>query len=550
VSSIHDYIIVGAGSAGCVLANRLSEDPAVRVLLLEAGGSDRSLKIKIPAAFPQQFHTKLDWDYATEPEPHVDGRSLYIPRGKALGGSSSMNAMLYVRGRPLDYDGWEAQGAPGWGYSDVLPYFKRAEDNVRGASEYHGAGGPLHVAEQRSPRPLSKRLLAASEAAGIPRIADYNGPEQDGASMFQVTQKNGQRFSAADAYLHPALTRPNLEVRTGVTVLGVELEGDRAVGVRLRKGRGGIELVRAEREVLLSAGAIGSPQLLLLSGIGAPEELRAAGVQVTHELPGVGRNLQDHPFLTVLWEVSDTDTLYGADKPKPLAEWLLRKSGKLSSTVAEVVAFTRTRGGLPAADIQFHMGAAYYEDHGAETYEGHCMVIAPVLVSPKARGQVWLRSADPTANPRIITNTLSEPDDVESLLAGTRLAREIAACSPLKEIVVSELKPGPAAVEREELEADLRRRLMLIYHPVGTARMSDTHPDAVVDSQLRVHGLHGLRVIDASIMPTIPGGNTNAPTIMVAERGADLIRSQPPAASTSAAPSGLISGSDSTSTGA
>ncbi len=524
MSSIHDYIIVGAGSAGCVLANRLSEDPAVRVLLLEAGGSDRSLKIKIPAAFPQQFHTKLDWDYATEPEPHVDGRSLYIPRGKALGGSSSMNAMLYVRGRPLDYDGWEAQGAPGWGYADVLPYFKKAEDNVRGASEYHGAGGPLHVAEQRSPRPLGKRLLAASEAAGIPRIADYNGPEQDGASMFQVTQKNGQRFSAADAYLRPARTRPNLEVRTGVTVLGVEFEGDRAVGVRVRKGRGGIELLRAEREVLLSAGAIGSPQLLLLSGIGAPEELRAAGVQVTHELPGVGRNLQDHPFLTVLWEVSDADTLYGADKPKPLAEWLLRKSGKLSSTVAEVVAFTRTRGGLPAADIQFHMGAAYYEDHGAETYEGHCMVIAPVLVSPKARGQVWLLSADPTAKPRIITNTLSEPDDVESLLAGTRLAREIAARSPLKEIVVCELKPGSAAVEREELEADLRRRLMLIYHPVGTARMSDTHPQAVVDSQLRVHGLQGLRVIDASIMPTITGGNTNAPAIMIAERGADLVR--------------------------
>ncbi len=229
--------------------------------------------------------------------------------------------------------------------------------------------------------------------------------------------------------------------------------------------------------------------------------------------------------MTVLWEVSDTDTLYGADKPKPLAEWLLRKSGKLSSTVAEVVAFTRTRGGLPAADVQFHMGAAYYEDHGAETYDGHCMVIAPVLVSPQARGQVWLRSADPTAKPRILTNTLSEPDDVRSLVAGMRLAREIAAQSPLRELVVSELKPGAASDEDSELEADLRRRLMLIYHPVGTARMSDTHPEAVVDSQLRVHGLQGLRVIDASIMPTITGGNTNAPTIMIAERGADLVKS-------------------------
>ncbi len=521
---MHDYVIVGAGSAGCVLANRLSEDPSVSVLLLEAGGSDRSLKIKIPAAFPEQFHTKLDWDFATEPEPHVDGRELFVPRGKALGGSSSMNAMLYVRGRPFDYDSWEAQGAPGWGYRDVLPYFIRSEDNVRGASEYHGAGGPLRVSEQRSPRPMNARLLAASEAAGIPRIADYNGPEQDGASVFQVTQKNGRRFSAADAYLRPAMTRPNLEVRTRVQVLGVELDGNRAAGVRLRKGRGGSELARAGREVILAAGAIGSPQLLLLSGIGDPAELSAAGIQARHALPGVGRNLQDHPFVTCMWEVSDQQTLYGADKPKPLAEWLLRRSGPLSSTVAEVVAFTRTRGGLPAADIQFHMGAAYFEDHGAETYEGHCMVIAPVLVSPKARGRVWLRSADPTDKPRILTNSLSEPEDVESMIAGMELARRIAAEGPLAEIVIKELKPGPGNVDRQELEADLRRRLMLIYHPVGTARMSDTHEQAVVDSRLRVHGLEGLRVIDASIMPTIVGGNTNAPTIMIAERGADLIR--------------------------
>jgi choline dehydrogenase len=253
-------------------------------------------------------------------------------------------------------------------------------------------------------------------------------------------------------------------------------------------------------------------------------ELEAAGVHTRHELPGVGRNLQDHPFVTMIWEVSDRNTLYRADKPKALAEWLLRRSGKLSSTVAEVVAFTRTRGGLPAADIQFHMGAAYFEDHGAETYDGDCMVIAPVLVSPKARGQVWLRSADPVAKPRIITNTLSEPEDLESMIAGMRLAREIAAQPQLQEITVTELKPGPTTVDREELEADLRKRLMLIYHPVGTARMSDTHSEAVVDSQLRVHGMCGLRVIDASIMPIIVGGNTNAPTIMIAERGADLIR--------------------------
>jgi choline dehydrogenase len=527
-SDTFDYVIVGAGSAGCVLANRLSEDPGTRVLLLEAGGRDRSLNIKIPAAFAKQFHTRLDWDFHTEPEPHVDGRSLYVPRGRSLGGSSSMNAMLYVRGRPLDYDLWEQQGAHGWGWRDVFPYFLRSEDNKRAESdpELHGSGGPVRVSDQRSPRPLDARLLAASEAAGIPYTADYNGPEQDGVSPFQVNQYRGRRWSTADGYLHPVRRRPNLEVRTGSQVLRVELAGDRAVGVRVAGGRlrGRETLLRAGREVILSAGAIQSPHLLLLSGIGAAEELRDAGVEPRHELSGVGRNLQDHPFVSGLWAVSERRTLYGADGPKQLAEWLLRRTGPLSSSVAEVVAFVRTRAGLPAADVQFHMGAVYYEDHGAETYDGHAMTIAPVLVSPQARGRVWLRSSDPTAKPLILTNSLSEPADVSSLVAGLQLAREIAAQPPLAEVVTEELKPGAGVVDREGLEEDIRRRLMLIYHPVGTCRMSDTGDDAVVDSRLRVHGLEGLRVIDASVMPVIPGGNTNAPTIMVAERGADLIK--------------------------
>jgi choline dehydrogenase-like flavoprotein len=515
----YDYVIVGAGSAGCVLANRLSADSSTRVLLLEAGGSDRNMNVKIPAAFGNQFHTKLDWDFRTEPEPYLDDRSLYIPRGKSLGGSSSMNAMLYVRGRPVDYGAWEAAGGEGWGWDSVLPYFLRSEDNVRGPSEYHATGGPLRVEEQRSPRRLCATFLKTAHAAGIPNIADYNGPEQDGSSMFQVTQRGGRRWSAADAFLRPALRRENLEVVTRAQVLGIDLEHGRATGVRYRDRRRRTRTAEAGVEVILSAGAIGSPQLLMLSGIGSPDELVAVGVSVRHELPGVGRNLQDHPFVSMLYEVNDDRTLYGADKPRPLAEWMLRRSGPLTSTAAEVVAFVRTRPGLPAADIQYHAGAMYYENHGEEEFEGHAMTIAPVLVSPRSRGRVWLRSSDPRDKPRIITNTLSEPEDVASLVAGMELARKLAATEPLASKVVRELKPAT-----EDLESDLRKRVELIYHPVGTCSIG-----SVVDASLRVRGVDALRVVDASVMPVIPGGNTNAPTIMVAERAADLILGRAPA---------------------
>jgi choline dehydrogenase len=518
-----DYVIVGAGSAGCTLAARLTEDPSVSVTLVEAGGKGRHPNISIPAAFANQFRTKLDWDYNTEPEPHCDGRSLYIPRGKGLGGSSSMNAMLYVRGRPLDYDLWAKDGCEGWAWEDVRPYFLKAENNERGASDHHSVGGPLNVCDERSPRRLTARFLAAAEAAGIPRVPDYNGPEQDGASPVQVTQRNGARFSAADAYLRPNLKRPNLEVVTRATVLGVELTAGRATGVRVR-GRGRRErVITANREVILSAGTIGSPQLLLLSGIGPADHLRSVGVPVHHDLAGVGENLHDHPYVVCIWESSVPESLYGADKPKPMLEWILRRSGPLTSTVAEAFAFVRTRPGLPAADIQYHFAPAYFADNGFEEFDGHAFTFGPVLVSTKSRGNLRLRSSDPLDKPRILTNTLAEPEDMASLVEGVKLAREVTSKPPLAEAAAREIYPGADVADDGDIEAYVRRNVQLLYHPVGTCRMG-TGDDAVVDPHLRVRGIDSLRVVDASVMPQIPGGNTNAPTIMIAERAADLIR--------------------------
>ena len=519
-----DYVIVGAGSAGCVLANRLSEDPGTTVLLLEAGGKDSSINIKAPAAFAKQFKSKLDWDYSTEPEPGCDGRSIYVPRGKSLGGSSSMNAMLYVRGRPLDYDLWERDGAAGWGWDDVRPYFLRAEHNERGASEHHAVGGPLNVMDERSPRTLTRDFLASCEAAGIPYVDDYNGPEQDGCSLAQVTQRGGKRFSTADAYLRPAQERPNLTVVTGAQVLGLEFAGDRAIGVRYAKGRRRVEAVAsATREVLLSAGTLNSPQLLMLAGIGPAEQLRAHGIDVRVDAPGVGQNLQDHPYVGGVWDVPGGGSLADAETPKALVEWLARKSGPLTSSICEAFAFVRSRPGLPAPDLQFHFAPAYFVDNGFEEYDGHAVTFGGVLVSPKSRGEVTLRSADPLDKVRILTNSLTEPEDVAALVAGLKVAREIAASGPYASTLGKELYPGEEVVDDLDLEEHTRRNVELLYHPVGTCRMGSDE-ESVVDPDLRVRGVEGLRVVDASVMPLVPGGNTNAPTIMIAERAADLIR--------------------------
>ncbi len=520
-----DYVIVGAGSAGCVLANRLSEDPSVEVLLIEAGGSDRHPNVKIPAAFAKQFKSKRDWDLNTDPEPHCNGRSLYMPRGKGLGGSSSMNAMLYVRGHPLDYEKWAAGGATGWDWDGIRPYFLRAEDNARGESEHHAVGGPLRVEDERSPRRLTAQFLESCAEAGIARVADYNGHEQDGAALVQVTQRNGRRWSTADAYLRPAKGRKNLRVISGAQVLGVELRGDRAAGVRYRR-RGREQVVGAAREVILSAGALASPQLLMLSGIGPGAQLKKVGISVAADLPGVGENLQDHPYSVATWDVPGGGSLADAESPKALLEYLMRRSGPLSSSVAEAFAFVRSRPGLAQPDLQFHFAPAYFVDDGFEEYDGHAITMGPVLVAPRSRGWVRLRSANPSDKPRILTNSLAEPEDIAALVAGTRRAREIAASGPFAEVLGRELLPGPDVDGDEDLIDYVRQRLGLLYHPVGTCRMGSDE-GAVVDPELRVRGVDGLRVVDASVFPIIPSGNTNAPTIAVAERAADVIAGKP-----------------------
>jgi choline dehydrogenase len=522
-SQTYDYVIVGAGSAGCVLANRLSEDPGVSVLLLEAGKRDRHPTIKIPAAFAKQFKTKLDWDYQTEPEPGCEGRSLFVPRGKSLGGSSSMNAMVYMRGRPQDYDRWRELGCAGWGWEDVLPYFKRAETNSRGASELRGGEGPLQVSDPRSPSILSKRFVAAAEARGIPGNRDFNGDTQEGAGLVQVTQRGGRRWSTADAYLRPVAERENLTVATGRHVLRMELEGERAIGVRHRGGRGGEEVARAAREVVLAAGAINSPQLLMLSGIGPAEHLREHGIEPAIEAPAVGANLHDHPYVVAVWESTIGRSLADAERPKALLEYLLRRSGPLSSSVAEACAFVRSRPDLPEADLQFHFAPAYFVENGFAKHEDHAMTFGPVVITPRSRGELLLRSGDPLAKPRFRTGALSEPEDVAALVAGVKLARELAATEPLASASGAELFPGPSVRDDAELERDARRRVELLYHPVGTCRMG-SDDEAVVDPELRVRGVDGLRVADASVMPVIVAGNTNAATVMIGERAADLVR--------------------------
>jgi len=516
---VADYVIVGAGSAGCVLAGRLSEDPEVRVLLLEAGGPDNVAELHIPAAFPAVFKSSLDWDLFGEQEPGLGNRRLYLPRGRVIGGSGSINAMIYLRGHRADFDGWAAAGCDGWSYDDVLPYFKRAEDNDRGADEFHGVGGPLSVSDSRSMHPLVDVMLDAAVQAGYDQIPDLNVDQPEGVGRFQLTQRGGFRCSTADAYLNPAFGRDNLEVVSGAFVQRITFEGNRAVGVELVRN-GAVETVRAEREVILSAGSYQSPALLMLSGIGPAEELAPLGIAVREELP-VGRNLQDH-FMAQLNYTTDEPTLFGTFTPENFALLNAEGRGSLTSNIPEAGGFFRTRQELDAPDVEFHFAPSMFFDQGltAPGEGGYCF--GPVVIKPTSRGRVMLRAPLPDSKPRVLCNFLTTEEDRRTLIAGVRIALEIAS-QPALRAVEREPFSVPASSSDEDILAWAQTAGQSVYHPTSTCAMGE-----VVDSELRVLGIDGLRVADASVMPTITRANTNAATIMIAEKAADLIRSRTP----------------------
>ncbi|GII79910.1 putative GMC-type oxidoreductase [Sphaerisporangium rufum] len=510
----YDYVIVGAGSSGCVLAARLSADPSVKVLLLEAGGADRKLEVRVPAAFTKLFKTRFDWDHHTVGQPEMAGREMYWPRGKALGGCSTINAQMWVRGHRADYDGWNL---PGWSYEEVLPYFRRAE---RRAGSNHGGvygtDGPIHISELRTPNVATAAFLRACEEVGIARLPELNGPSNEGCAQTPVTQDRGRRWSAADAYLRPAMSRPNLTVLTAAHARRILLDEDgRATGVEFGAGR----RATASREVIVSAGTIGSPRLLMLSGIGDPGELRAAGVTPRHELPGVGRNLSDHLASAVMMRCPRPITLAGAETVGNLARFLVGRRGMLTSNIGEAVAFLRTTPEEPAPDIELIFAPVPFADHGLTRPAGHGLSIGVILLRPESRGRVTLDGEDVAIDPAYLTAGA----DLRRMLAGLKKAREVFAAAALRPYTDGPMAPYAGEESDEELARFTREHGETLYHPVGTCRMG-VDDDAVVDPSLRVIGVPGLRVVDASVMPALNRGHTHAPAIMIAERAADLIR--------------------------
>jgi choline dehydrogenase len=527
-----DYVIVGAGSAGCVLAARLSEDPEVRVLLVEAGPKDGSWRIAMPSAVGSLLSSdRFNWNYVSDPEPHLDGRRLTHPRGRVLGGSSSINGMVYIRGHAGDYDGWAESGLAGWGYADVLPYFKRSERHLRGADPYHGGSGPLAVfAPDIDASPLTAAFVQAATEAGYGFSPDPNGERQEGFGRVDRTTLNGRRCSAARAYLAPALKRANLQVLTGALVKRILLQGNRAAGIEYAQGNR-VAKAYAGRDVILSAGAINSPQILQLSGIGAADQLACAGIDTRVDLPAVGANLNDHPDLVVQHRCLQPVSIFGANRGlgKILTglRWFAGLGGLAGSNHFEAGGFLRSRAGVEQPDLQLTFMPLAIKPGTVEDVGMHSFQVHIDLMRPKSLGRVLIRSADPEAAPSIRFNYLADPRDREDLRTAVRLTREILAQPALTPYRGEELNPGGGIQSDEDIDAWVRRGVETCYHPVGTCRMGPDSRTAVVDAQCRVHGVAGLRVIDASIMPAIVSGNTNAPTIMIAEKMSDMLLGKP-----------------------